>query len=212
MIRTNVVTLTVIKGVAYRQKLPSGGAGIVIVRPGEKQPGIASISKTSGEAIPADNTPKKLYPPEAFKEAIALTAGLPYKKQGAVKYKGERVEEEAAPKETAPEEVEVDSAEYRKLTEYYTDKQGKLSYALLNKDMIKFAHSSSVVRNMLAEGAKPKEISRYVIGTKFRNVTGNKDLTDKQVQKMTDLLDEVSTKGVFTEFNAEIRKKLKANK
>lgn len=51
MIRTNVVLLSVIKAVAYRQKLMTGGSGIVIIRGDASQPGIASISKTSGEAI-----------------------------------------------------------------------------------------------------------------------------------------------------------------
>ena len=212
MIRTNVVTLTVIKGVAYRQKLPAGGSGIVILREDAAQPGIAAISKNTGEAIPAANTPKKLYPPEAFQEAIALTAGLPYKKQGAVKLKGASVTEEPAPKEPEPEEAVVTSDEYLKVVEKYTDKHGKLSYALLNKDMIKFAHSSSIVRKMLAAGEKPKTICLYIVGTKYRNITGNKDLTNAQVEKLTDLLDEVSPKGVYKELNDEIRKKLKANK
>ena len=48
MIRTETVTLTVIPAVAYRQKLPAGGSGIVIVRNDREQPGIASISKSSG--------------------------------------------------------------------------------------------------------------------------------------------------------------------
>ena len=56
MIRTTTVTLETIKGIAYRQKLSSGGSGIVIYREGASQPGIASISKTSGEAIPTANT------------------------------------------------------------------------------------------------------------------------------------------------------------
>lgn len=69
----------------------------------------------------------------------------------------------------------VSSSEYLKVVEKYTDKDGKLSYPLLNKDMIKFAHASSIVRKMIEEGAKPKEISSYVIGAKFRNVTGNEN-------------------------------------
>ena len=209
MIRTNIVKLSVINGVAYRQKLTAGGSGIVIIREGTAQPGIASISKTSGEAIPADNTPKKLFPQEALNEAIALTAGLPYKKQGAVQLKGKVAVEEPAPKEAEPEDVVVNSAEYLKIVEKYTDKTGKLSYTLLNKDLIKFAHSSSVVRRMIEAGAKPKEIKNYVAGTKFRSITGNADLTDAQVNKMLDLLDEVSPKGVLKEFNDELRRKLR---
>lgn len=212
MIRTSVVTLSVIKGVAYRQKLMTGGSGIVIIREDSTQPGIASISKTSGEAIPAANTPKKLFPIEAFNEAISLTAGLPYKKLGSVQLKAELVSEEPAPKEEEPEETVVNSAEYKKVVEKYTDKNGRLSYPLLNKDMIKFAHFSSKVRRMIGEGAKPDDISAYVVGTKFRSITGNAQLTDPQVGKMLEFLDEVSPKGVLKEFNEEIRRSLKARK
>ena len=206
MIRTNVVELTSIKGIAYRQKLTSGGSGIVILREGAAQPGIASISKTSGEAIPTANTSKKLYPQKAFQEAIALTAGLPYKKQGSVQLKGKPVVEEKAAVEPVAEEVVVDSAEYEKIVGKYTDKNGKLSYDLLNKDMIRFAHLSSVVRKMVESGESVDDIRLYAVGTKFRNIAENPKLTDEQVLKMVELLDEVSPKGVFKEFNAELRK------
>ena len=211
MIRTNIVNLSVISGIAYRKKLKTGGSGIVIYREGSKQPGIASISKTSGEAIPADNTPKKLFPPEAFNEAISLTSGMPYRRLGSVQFKGIDIEEPKE-EETLPEEAIIDSAEYQKIIDRYTDKTGKLSYTLLNKDMIKVAHSSSIVRKMIEDGAKTKEIADYVVGAKFRTITGNDKLTDAQVKKMLDRLDEVSPKGVLKEFNAEIRRKLKKDK
>ena len=67
MIRTDTVNLTVISAVAFRQKLTAGGSGVTVLRYDTKQPGIASISKTSGDAIPAANTPVDLYPMEAFK-------------------------------------------------------------------------------------------------------------------------------------------------
>ena len=83
MIRTNSVTLTALpEAIAYRRKLPSGGSAIVIVRGDMTQPGIAGISKSTGEPIIAANTPKDTYPAEAFQEAIELTAGMPYRKQG----------------------------------------------------------------------------------------------------------------------------------
>ena len=210
MVRTNVVKLSVIKGIAYRQKLPSGGSGIVILREDSAQPGIASISRTSGEPILSANTPKKLFPAEAFQEAINLTARFPYRKQGGVRLKGEtEVIEEPAPAEETVDEVVVDSADYQKIVEKYTDKNGKISYELLNKDMIKFAQSSSVVRKMIENGESVEKIRLYVVGTKFRNITGNRDLTDDQVLKIAELLDEVSPKGVFKEFNSEIQRSLK---
>ena len=85
MIRTVVVPLTVIPGFAYRQKLPSGGSGIVVLRPESAQPGVCGISRSTGEPVPADNLPAGLFPTEAFREAVELTKGLPYASRGAVK-------------------------------------------------------------------------------------------------------------------------------
>ncbi len=108
MIRTSTVQLTTISAVAYRQKLVSGGAGITIWGNNVRQPGLASISKTSGEAIPTANTPLEYYPPEAFAEAIKLTAGLPYKNLGKVQMpEGLAVEPEEA--EEAPAQPEIEA-------------------------------------------------------------------------------------------------------
>ena len=204
MIRTSSVKLTTLPAVAYREKLAKGGSGIVIVRSDATQPGIASISKTSGEPIPSANTSADLYPVEAFKEAMELTAGMPYRKQG--KPKPVLIE---VPEEEVPEiEVVVDSSEYQAVVDAYTDKSGKLSYALLNKDLIQFVHRSSVARRMMAAGEPEEAIRAYAVGAKFRTITGNGDLTDGQALKMAELLDEVSPKGVFKELNAEIRAKL----
>jgi len=205
MIRTSVVELTTVPAVAYRQKLPTGGSGITICRYGEKQVGIASISTRSGKAIPAENCPAELYPAEAFAEAIELTRGLPYKKLGKVTMLKKSFKE-AEPKEE--EEIQVDLADYDKLAAKYTDKEGKLSYELINKDLIKLLKSSSVVRGLVAEQASPAKIKSYIVGTKFRDVTGKKDLTDKQVKLLSDMLDNVYPKGVFKELSDEIRKAL----
>ena len=206
MIRTSVVELTTIPAVAYRQKLPAGGSGITVCRYGEKQCGLASISTRSGKAIPAENNPAELYPEEAFAEAIELTRGLPYKKLGKVTMLKKSFKEEAPKAEE--EEIPVDLAAYDKLAAKYTDKTGKLSYELINKDLIKFLKSSSVVRGLIAEQASAAKIRNYIVGVKVRDITGSKDLTDKQVKQLTDMLDNVYPKGVFKELNDEIRKTL----
>ena len=79
---------------------------------------------------------------------------------------------------------------------------------MLNKDLIQFAHRSSKVRKMLIDGERAEAIRLYITGTKFRNITGDPELTDVQVLIITELLDEMSPKGVFKEFNSEIRKSL----
>lgn len=222
MIRTNSVTLSTMPGLAYRKKFASGGSGIVILRADATQPGVASISKTSGEPILSANTPGELYPIEAFREAIELTAGMPYRKQGKPRLVAQdlqpapEIEPEPVPEDdddALPEvEVVIDSDEYQAILDAYSDKSGKLSYALINRELIQVAHASSMVRRMIEAGDSEQTIRQFVVGNRFRAITGNKDLTDEQVQKIAELLDEVSPKGVFKEFNAELRSRMSARK
>ncbi len=208
MIRTEPVKLTVIPAIAYRQKLQAGGAGITILRADTRQPGIASISKTSGEAIPAANTPRDAYPDEAFAEAIGLTARMPYRKRGSLRVTADMFPVEEAPAEPdAPEEeVVIDSGEYQRVVDAYTDSQGRLSYELLNRDLIQAAHQSRHIQEMIARGDAVDVIRLTVIRGRFAAITGNYDLTDAQLLAMVELLDEVSPKGVLTELNREIRR------
>ena len=74
--------------------------------------------------------------------------------------------------------------------------------------MLTLLKSSSIARKMVAEGAAPAKIRDYVVGAKFRDVTGCRDLTDKQVKQLADMLDNVYARGVFKELNDEIRKAL----
>ena len=214
MIRTDTVNLSVISGVAFRQKLPAGGSGVTILRYDARQPGIASISKTSGDPIPAANTQTDLYPAEAFREAIQLTAGMPYSKRGGVRLEKKAIVE-AAPEpaeEVTPEDPVIDSAEYQKIVDLYTDKNGKLSYELLHKDLIRFAHASKTVRGMIGENTSAKKVRVYIVTTKFRSITGSRKLTEEQAMKMAELLDEVSPKSVFKQLDAEIRRMIAAGK
>ena len=85
-------------------------------------------------------------------------------------------------------------------------------FNLLNKDLIKFAKSSSVVRDMIAEGKKANVIRNYIASNKFRNIANNDDLTNAEIKTIVALLDEVSPKGLFKETDAEIRKMLSEQK
>jgi hypothetical protein len=83
IIRTKLVELTSLAAVAYRQKL-ADGPGVVILRYDTMQPGFASISRKTGEPVPAANTNLDLYPLETFQKALELTAGIPYSRRGKV--------------------------------------------------------------------------------------------------------------------------------
>lgn len=206
MIRTSSVKLaTIPDAIAYRRKSASGGPAVVILRPDIEQPGIASISKTSGEAIPTANTSTDLFPVEAFAEAIELTSGMPYRKQGKPAAPVATPEPEPEPEPEGEVEVVVDGDDYQRVLDAYTDKDGRISYDLMNKDMIQFAHRSEMVARMIGAGEDEDAIVRYVVATRFQNASGNKDLTDDQVAVMAELIDEVSPRGAFKELRAKVR-------
>ncbi|MCR5228858.1 MAG: hypothetical protein K6D03_01905 [Solobacterium sp.] len=211
MIRTSTVSLTVIPAVAYRHKSQAGHSGITIIRPDVRQPGIASISRTSGEPIINQQTDQKMFPAEAFREAMKLTFGMPYRNLKSVKVTEDMVIKEAV--EEAPEpDIIVNEKAYQAIVDRYTDKTGHLSYDLINKEMIRFAKSSSIVRGMIQEGKKSTVIRNYIVSAKFRSIAENDDLSKAEIKAIAAMLDEVSPKGVFKELDAEIRRMLGAQK
>ena len=109
-------------------------------------------------------------------------------------------------------EAVVDSAEYQRVVDAYSDKDGRLSYTLLNKDLIQTAKASGQVRLMIEDHASLEEIRLQVVKAKLRSVSRNPALTDEQVQLMIELLDEISPKGVLRPLNEEIRKWLRNGK
>ena len=127
---------------------------------------------------------------------------------------GLAVEPEEAEEAPAQPEIEavIDSAEYQRVVDAYSDKDGRLSYTLLNKDLIQTAKASGQVRLMIEDHASLEEIRLQVVKAKLRSVSRNPALTDEQVQLMIELLDEISPKGVLRPLNEEIRKWLRDGK
>ena len=205
MIRTKAVELKTMKAYAYRQKSKDGDIGIVIVRPDTAQPGIASISKKTGEAVPAANTNCRKYPKKAFKEAMELTKGLTFRKMGPVKVTEDMFKKDEEVKETVPEVLPLNENALAKIRDHYLDKNGNFSYDLLNKELIRFAKSSSVVRDMIAEGKKINVVRNYIVSNKFRNIA-EEELSSKELKAIIDELDKLSNKGLFKDLNEELKK------
>jgi hypothetical protein len=83
---------------------------------------------------------------------------MPYSKRGRVKLSispsdaevdADAEAEAEAEAEDPEDKVTIDSAEYAAVVSAYTNKKGELSYDLLNKDFIQFAHSSKIVGDMV---------------------------------------------------------------
>lgn len=216
VIRTRLVELSSLEAFAYRQKLRGGQVGIVILRNDSAQPGLALLNRQSGTPEPAHNTPADLYPLEAFQEALDLTAGLPYSSRGPVRSPAAVAASEGgagdAPvpaelsEEAAAEAVAtVNSADYAAIVKAYTNKKGELSYELLNKALIQAARSNPFVSTMVANGASLEEIRDHVVKANFEAVTGNRSLSGIEVQRIVELLDEVSPRSVLRELNDDLR-------
>lgn len=219
VIRTRLVELSSLEAVAYRQKLRGGQVGVVILRHDTAQPGLALLNRQSGTPDPAHNISADLYPLEAFQEALDLTAGLPYSSRGPVRSPaavGSGVVVEASVpselSEEAPAEdvATVKSADYAAIVKAYTNKKGELSYELLNKALIQASRSNPFVATMVANKASLEEIRNHVVKANFEAVTGNRSLSESEVHRIVELLDEVSPRSVLREFNEDLRKLMAA--
>ena len=109
-------------------------------------------------------------------------------------------------------ELHMESKDYLAIKALYTDKTGKLNYELFNKDLIKFAHTSSRVRAMIANKESVEDIRTYIVGMKLRHLLGNKNLTDEEALAICAELDNEYNKNIFKSLNEDIRQKLNANK
>ena len=112
--------------------------------------------------------------------------------------------EEAAPEALAT----VNSADYAAIVKAYTNKKGELSYDLLNKALIQAARSNPFVATMVSNQATLEEIRDHVVKANFEVVTGNRSLSQGEVHRILELLDEVSPRSVLREFNDDLRQLL----
>ena len=206
VIRTVLVELSSLEAVAFRQKMPDGHSGVVILRYDNPQPGLALLNRHSGEPDIAANTPHDLFPLEAFQEALALTSGMPYSRRGRVKLQA-TVAEPGAEEPAAAEAdlATVSSADYAAVVKAYTNRKGELSYDLLNKALIQAAHGNPYVAEMKARGATMEEIRDHVVKANFEAITGNRALTQAEVNRIVAMLDAVSPRSVLREFNEDLR-------
>lgn len=208
MIRTRIVELSTIDGIAYRRKLKGAQTAIVIQRYEGGQAGLATLNRNTGEADPAANMSPDLFPAEAFDEAVELTHGLPYTARGRVVVSAPAPATEVEADEDAAEVATVCSKDYSAILSAYTDKRGRFSYDLMNKDFIQFAKSSRVVSDLVGKKSAVEEIRAHVLRAKLEHLTGNRDLSDAEIHAIVDMLDEINPRQVFADLNKELRRML----
>ena len=166
MIRTEAVKMTKVAGLAYKQKLQAGGAGITIMTADEKA--VFTINKRDGSCTPYGTVNNEIFSSQVISEALELTKGLSYKRLGTIVkvYSDNHCDETSVDLESADEQAEIDvmaSKEYKEFIAQFSDKNDKFSYQLMNKTLMQFAAKSSVVRKKLDEKESTDSITRYII-------------------------------------------------
>jgi len=211
MIRTEAVKTTTIPGMAFRQKLQSGGAGITIITPDERA--TFTVNKRDGSCVPYGKVDEKIFTEEVTKEVLELTMGLPYRRLGAITkvHLDKPCEETAVEHEVEDEKADIDiitSAEYAAFIEKYSDKKGRFSHQLMNKELMQFAARSGVVSKKLAEKEDIDMIVRYVVRSKAAILAKRKDMDDETLTAFIETIDSICTRSAFKELNAYLRDRL----
>ena len=214
IIRTRAVELSTIPAIAYKQKLPSGGAGIKILHV-SGETAVCTIDKRTADMIPYGTFDERIFTAEAFGEAFELTISLPYSARGKVRL--------LAIEEAQPDEVSEDapadqvdmtlSPEYEAIVERYSDEKGKMNYTLMNKDFIQFASRSKVVAGMVDSSASQEAILGTIVSSRAADISGRKDgLDDDSVMLLIESLDEIDPRSAFKELKAYINRMLSKRK
>jgi len=200
-----------IKGVAYKQKLGSGGAGITIVTPDDKA--VFTINKRDGSCVPYGQVNAEVFTGAVIDEILELTRSMSYKRLGAVSkvYEDNHCDETSAELELDDAKVEMDvvaSKEYKAFIDAYTDKNGKFSYQLMNKGLMQFASRSSVARRLLSERSDVEDIVKYIIKSKAADLSRNKGMDDEMLNVFIETFDSMDTRSAFKELRAYLRGKM----
>jgi len=216
IIRTTAVELSTIPAIAYKQKLATGGAGVKLLRLDTEASAVFTIDRRSGEATPYGTYDTALFPDEAVDEARELTSGLPYSARGKIKVSVTEptdAGEDAVLDNDADQIDMVDSPEYAAIIARYAGEDGKLNYALMNKDLIQFASKSTMVGQMIAQRDNADDIVAYVVANRAIQLTRRKDnLSPQEVTGLIETLDEINPRSAFKELALHIRRLLARSK
>ena len=215
IIRTKVVELSEIPAIAYKLKLKSGGSGIKMHRTDKDATAFAEVDKREGNCV-LDKIDQELFPETAFDEALELLEGLPYSARGKVKILvSDEVEAEdvccggdsGSDVPTAAQMVESD--EFNAIIDRYSDENGKINHALMNKQFMQFAQSSRVVGDMIGKRDSENDIRLFVLKNRAAFLANKKEhLSDEEATALMEALNEISPRSAFKELNLYLRKRL----
>jgi len=210
MIRTEIVRLKTLDAIAYKVKLPAGGSGITLAN--ESGDATFTINKRNGEFLPykLENTFSlgDAGIEAALKEALAATRSLPFGLRGPVKYTEGKIAEETqdeAKDVTGDEKFVVLSSAYKAILAKYTDKNGKFSYTLMNKDMIQFASKSKIVSDMIAAKIDTEQIVVHIVNNRVSELNRGRSPAEGFICELVEILDDMDTRSAFKELRKWIR-------
>jgi len=215
MIRTEAVKTTTIPGMGFRQKLTAGGSGITILTPDNRA--TFTINKRDGKCVPFGKVDTGVFTEDVIKEVLELTQGLPYRRLGKITkvHVNKPCEESPVEKEAEDEKCDIDvvtSAEYAAFIEKYSDKKGRFSHQLMNKELMQFAARSGAVGKKLEANENIDLIVRYVVRSKAAALSRKKDMDDEMLTAFIDTIDSICTRSAFKELNAYLRGRMSRRK
>jgi len=216
IIRTKVVELEVIPAVVYKIKLKSGGSGIKMHRTDQDATFFAEVCKRTGVVLIDGVLDQNLFPEEAFNEAQDMLAGLPYSARGKVKIMvSDEVEDDevccdsVAGSELPSAAKMLESPEFVAIVDRFSDENGKLNYALMNKQFMQFAQSSKVVGEMCGNRASEREILLFILKNRAAFLANKREhLSDEEAEALLEALNEINPRSAFKELNHYLRRRL----
>jgi len=142
---------------------------------------------------------------------------LPYRRLGKITKVHVNAPHEETPVEHEVEDEQCDidiitSAEYAAFIEEFSDKKGRFSHQLMNKELMQFAARSGVVSKKLAENESVDFIVRYIVRAKAAKFSRQKEMDDDMLTAFIETIDDICTRSAFKELNAYLRGRMSRKK
>lgn len=172
MIRSKIVELSSLEGIAYREKVGDSFL-LVLRRLSDGLTASVTLDKKTLGLIPAGPMDETVFPPHVLEEAMSLTAGLPYLERALpVVSPGPQTKE-------TPNPI-LASREYWIFLRAYQTDAGRIDFALLRKDLARFAD----------------ETPRNALGRIMEEITGRKPEPEK-LEELAALIEDASLTPLF---------------
>lgn len=207
MIRTKLIYIEQHNVAAYRQKVPTGGFGVVVIDKNGTHVGVANINRKTGKPVNIKKNSDTIAD-EVFFSAAAATKSLEYYVLAPVNLSGVFAFPEEIPDDAVCLKESI-VAQFDEFVAKFTDSDDNFAPEKMNINFMQFTARSKVVSQMInTEGCTVEEAVKCILKIKAAEIARIILPCKGYAEALIDMLNDLSGRDAFKELNELIALRL----